>query len=168
MMKLLSLLLVSAVSAPPSDCPRFDDIQSAWIEEASLPPGLGLPAAHWKEASIKASPMLIAVRGEHFWFGVSHRSDALARRPDEPGCWVTGAAAFYILGPENDPQVDFVRVVQDGREELLGARLIELRWFSRGDGKRRRWYNAALARELGWDPSDRPLPLFTNGINSLY
>ena len=162
--------LVALLALPPaaSACPDLDQIKTSWVEEAILPEGQGLPRSHWPQAPAQSAPLLLPVQGEQHWFGLSHRSDLLARSPDEPGCFLTGSAAFYVIGPEDDPQVDFLKLVSEGRERELAPRLIELRWFDPADQKRHRWYDRALARRLGWPEKERPIPLHTSGVNSLY
>lgn len=155
-------------------CPALDTLVPEWREHAGPAPD-AIFAAHHARALGSAAPMLVGTHAGAFWIGVARRSDALARAEREPGCFVLGSAAFYAVGFEDDPQLDFVATVGRGDELGLADRLIELRWYDPAGGKRQRWFNAPLARRLGWlsdgrgteDPGARPIPL-AEALNALY
>ncbi len=164
------------VSAVPG-CPGIDDIKSEWVEHTD-PDGIPVRIKeHLNSRLVQFSPILLSIHRVPYYLGVSRRGDLLAQADLEPGCRVTGTVAYYVIGEEGNPEINFDLLMSDpGREETLAARLAELRWFDLKDGRRHRWYNLKLAASRGWlvdeygrpTPDYRPIETFTNGINELY
>lgn len=151
-------------------CPAPEQLVQPWVEHAGV-----LPAARLKEhlaASVDAAaPVLLPVEAVSWWLGGSRRGRGDGAQA--PACFALGSAAVYVIGPEWAPAYDFARAVEEGAESSLAPRLIELRWYDARDGRKHRWYNVALARELGWDSdgrgapaSARPVPL-PQAVNEL-
>lgn len=163
-----------AGTAMAAACPPVSGIAREWVEHAGERPPVNIVDSHYGFQPVIASPLLLPVHAVSYWVGVSHRASGGASPGEEPGCLVLGSAAFYDNGPEDRPRVDFVGVVKAGEERGLRERLVELRWFDPGTGKRHRWFNVKLARRLGWlsdgrgieDETHRPIPLAA-AINSL-
>ena len=138
-----------------------------WVEEAGAPPR-AVARRHIAAPGADAVPLLVPIQAASYWIGMSWRSG-------EPSCFLSGSVAYYFNGPEDEPQVDFVKAVRAGGEAGLAERLVELRWYDPADGRRHRWFNIPLAARLGLltdprgreDPSARPLPL-AQAVNSLY
>lgn len=149
-------------------CPGADSVSREWVDHAGDVPAARL-AGHLALPPAWAAPLMLPVHGVSFWVGVSLRGGG------HGDCFLDGSVAFYFNGPEDVPEVDFVQRVSRGAELELGAKMLELRWFDPSDGRKHRWFNAALARRLGWfttgdgrnDESYRPIPLPAAG-NSLY
>lgn len=155
-----------------ASCPLVERI-GGWIEEVGAPPAAVIEARPGLPLG-SAAPNLLPIQGIYYWVGLAHRSNPLPDGSDNPGCFAAGSAAFYAVGPEQDPEIDFVKSVEDN-EQALAARLVELRWFDPADGLRHRWFNVPLAKKLGWltgprgetDEGHRPIPL-PAAANSIY
>lgn len=161
---------VVALSAP---CPSVEPLSQPWIEHAGPLPDAVLDS-HLRSKNDGAGPMLLPVNTVSWWIGASRSGRGDAEGLGAPGCFVLGSAAFYANGLEDSPAVDFVKVVGSGAERSLRGSLIELRWYDAKDGRKHRWFNAALARRLGWDvdgrgaPTDTPRPIpLPDAINEL-
>lgn len=164
------------VAAVPG-CPALEEIKPEWVEHtdpAEIPVRL---KEHLASAPVQAGPVLILIHRVPYYLGVSRRGDLLAQAEQEPGCQVTGSAAWYVIGEEGNPEINFdLLLAAPGGEAGLADRLAELRWFDLKDGRRHRWYNLKLAAGRGWltdeygrpTPDYRPLELFTSGVNELY
>ncbi|MBI4345684.1 MAG: hypothetical protein HY553_02440 [Elusimicrobia bacterium] len=158
-----------------SPCPDPARVRPEWSELAEASAPATLLERHRAADAGPASPLLIETHAGGYWLGLSHRG-APGLEEQEPSCFLKGTVAYYVVGREREPEIDFVRTVREGREESLGARLVELRWFDPQTGRRRRWRNLALARSLGWlddgagrqEPGDYwPNPFFAP-VNALY
>lgn len=168
MIKLLALavLLSSAVSvraAGPCDPGR------QWVSSASPAVPSARLAGHLARPLRRATPILLTVYGTSYWVGVAYRDPSA-----EPSCHATGSVAFYYLGLENNPELDFVKTVEAGGESGLKARLLELRWYDAKDGLRHSWADAQLADRIGWFTDERgerggPWPIsYAAPLNALY
>lgn len=156
-----------------ASCPAPETLSQPWVEHAGPAPQAVLDA-HLRSALDGAFPSLLAINTVSWWIGASRRGRGGAEELVQPGCFVRGSAALYVNGPEDAPATDFVRVVSSGSETTLRAALIELRWYDERDGRKHRWFNAALAKGLGWDadgrgaPTDSPRPIpLPDAINEL-
>lgn len=113
--------------------------------------------------------MLLSVYSVLYWVGIVYRDES-----PEPACHATGSVAFYYVGLEGSPELDFVKTIQAGGEASLKARLLELRWYDAKDGLRHSWANAELADTIGWFTDERgerggPWPIsYAAPINALY
>lgn len=152
-----------ALTAPAvASCPSAEALSLPWVEHAGPVPQAVLDA-HLRAGLDGASPTLLPVNGISWWVGASRRGRGEVGA--EPGCFVRGSAALYVNGPEDAPSVDFVKTVDAGAESGLRPSLIELRWYDARDGRKHRWFDAALAARLGWAtdgrgaPSDSPRPI---------
>lgn len=159
--------------AAASPCPAEAGLSRPWVEHAGPLPRAELEA-HLRAAIDGAGTMLLPVNGESWWIGSTRHGRGAADGIGSPGCFVLGSAAFYVNGLEDAPTVDFVKVVGSGGEAGLRPVLIELRWYDARDGRKHRWFDAALARRLGWDadgrgaPTDAPRPIpLPDAINEL-
>ncbi|MBI3551720.1 MAG: hypothetical protein HY077_04320 [Elusimicrobia bacterium] len=123
-------------------CPDTGRLTSGWIEERGMRPQ-GLWERHLSRAAGPAAPLLVDTPAGSFWLGLSYRGGG-------ESCFLDGSVAYYVVGREEDPELNFVRSVAAGDEPSLSARLVELRWYDPTDGRRHRWLNAALAEKLGW------------------
>lgn len=147
----------------------------AWVDERGRRPPAEVVERHFSGSVAAAAPVLVSVRTVYHWLGLSFRSAALARHPDEPNCQLWGTAAYYYVGLENAPQARFQEMVGAGAEEKMLPRLLDLRWYDPRDGKRHRWINLELAQRLGWlggedpavEPGGWPLP-YSDSVNTLY
>lgn len=166
-------LLAHSVQPNPAACPAEESLSRPWIEHAGPLPRAEFER-HLRSMIDGAGIMLLPVNTASWWIGSTRHgrgdSDAIA----SPGCFVLGSAAFYANGPEDSPAVDFVKVVGSGGEADLRPALIELRWYDPRDGRKHRWFDAALARRLGWDLDGRGAPAgdlrtipLPNAINEL-
>lgn len=158
---------------PGRACPAPESLSRPWVEHSGPLPEAAL-AAHLRAEPDGAAPALLPVNAVSWWVGASRRGRGDAEAIASPGCFVHGSAALYVNGPEDAPAVDFVSVVGSGGEASLRERLIELRWFDHGDGRKHRWYNVPLSRSLGWStdgrgaPTDTPRPIpLPDAVNEL-
>lgn len=143
---------------------------AGWVEHAGPFPRAALDE-HLRGEPDGAAPLLLPVNAVSWWLGASRRGRGACAEDD---CFVRGSAALYVVGPEDAPALDFVKTVETDGEEILGARLIELRWFDEKTGRKHRWFNEAMAKQLGWTtdgrgaPADaaRPIPL-PDAVNEL-
>lgn len=154
-------------------CPSSENLSRPWIEHSGPVPQ-SILATHLRGELDGSSPGLLTVNGESWWIGASRRGRGKPEELDLPECFACGSAAVYVNGPENDPSVDFGKVVGSGSEATLRDALIELRWFDERDGRKHRWFDTAHARRLGWDrdgrgtPTDAPRPIpLPDSINEL-
>lgn len=169
-----------AFAAPGSavpGCPAVDEIKPEWIEHtdpADIPARI---KEHLGSSFIHADPISVMIHSIPYYFGVVRRSDFIAQADLETGCWVTGTAAYYVIGEEGNPEINFNLIMSEpGQEKTLANRLSELRWFDLKDGHRHRWFNLKLAARSGWlvdeygrpTPDYRPIETFTSAINDLY
>lgn len=152
-------------SPEQASCPAVDGLSRPWVEHDGPVPQAVLDA-HLRAALDGAAPALLPVNGVSWWIGASRRG-----RGD---CFVSGTAALYANGQEDAPSVDFVKVVGAGDETSLRGSLVELRWYDAKDGRKHRWFDAALAERLGWSvdgrgaPTDAPRPIpLPDAINEL-
>lgn len=113
--------------------------------------------------------MLLSVYSVLYWVGIVYRDESA-----EPACHATGSVAFYYVGLEGNPELDFVKTIEAGGEASLKARLLELRWYDAKDGLRHSWANAELADTIGWFTDERgerggpwPIP-YAAPVNALY
>lgn len=169
--------VAAAPAAAVPGCPGIDDIKAEWVEHTD-PAGIPvLLKEHLRSTLVRSSPILLLIHRVPYYLGVSRRGDLLAQADLEPGCQVTGTVAYYVIGEEGNPEINFDLLMSDpGLEGTLGGRLAEFRWFDLKDGRRHRWYNLKLAASRGWladefgrpTPDYRPIETFTNGINELY
>lgn len=158
-------------------CPSIAGIKPDWVEHtdpADIPARL---KQHLASPLVQSGPVLLPIHRVPYYLGVSRRGGLLAQTDVEPGCQVTGTAAYYVIGEEGAPEIDFDRLIAAlGGEKALTARLAELRWFNLEDGRRHRWYNLELAARRGWlvdefgrpTPDYRPIETYTNAVNELY
>lgn len=116
-----------------------------WVGSSALTVPPARLAAHLARPARRALPMMLTVHSVAYWVGVVYRDES-----PEPACRATGSVAFYYVGPEDRPELDFVKTVEAGGEAALKARLLELRWYDANDGLRHSWADAALADKLGW------------------
>ncbi len=178
---MFSLILAATLMTRPAEavftmqgCPATDRMSRGWVEHIGPPPAEILSARPSLPLAASA-PMLLPIQGPYYWVGISHRTDKLAGPAPDPGCFVTGSAAIYFVGPEGEPQIDFMKAVRENEGNLF-PRLVEVRWFDSKDGLRHRWFNAPLARRLGWltgpggenRENDRPIPVPHEVVNTLY
>lgn len=166
-----------AVGPVVPGCPGIDDIKAEWVEHTDP---VDIPARlrdHLDSALVQSGPVLLSIHRVPYYLGVARRGDLLAQADLEPGCQVTGTVAYYVIGEEGAPEINFDLIMADpAGEKALGGRLSELRWFDLKDGRRHRWYNLELAASRGWlvdeygnpTPDYRPIETFTNSINDLY
>lgn len=158
-------------------CPAIDDIKPGWVEHTGP---AGIPARlkeHLASPPVRSGPILLPIHRVPFYLGVSRRGALLAQADAEPGCLVTGTVAYYVIGEEGAPEINFdLLMAAPGGENALTARLAELRWFDLEDGRRHRWYNLELAAGRGWlvdefgrpTPDYRPIETYTSAVNELY
>ncbi|MBI5881807.1 MAG: hypothetical protein HZB91_01685 [Elusimicrobia bacterium] len=173
---LLSLPALAAGGSQVPGCPAVAEIKPEWVEHTDPAAMAGRWEAHLRSAQAKAGPILVPVHRVQNFFGVSRRGDLLGQGGREPGCFVTGTVAYYVMGEEGNPEIDFGTIAAQGREGSLLSRLIELRWFDPADGRRHRWYNMGLARQRGFlvdelgrpTPEYRPIETYTSSPNELY
>jgi len=152
-----------AVPTALISCPDPARIDPSWSEHVGRPPQ-DILASHLKAPLERAVPMLVSAHLESFWIGASRRRSIVE---EGAGCSLQGTVAFYVVGREDKPEVDFVSVIGSGMEGTLRPKLVELRWFDPAEGKRQRWFDEELAKKLGWDrdgrgtpmPDTRPIPL---------
>lgn len=169
-----------AFAAPGSavpGCPAVDEIKPEWIEHtdpADIPARI---KEHLNSSFIHANPLSVMIHSVPYYFGMVRRSDFIAQADLEPGCWVTGTAAYYVIGEEGAPEINFNLIMsKPDQEKILTNRLSELRWFDLEDGHRHRWFNLKLAANRGWlvdeygnpTPNYRPIKTFTSAVNELY
>lgn len=168
MIKLLSLALV-LTSAVPCRAAVSCTPDAQWVSSSSLAVPQARLAEHLARPVQRVSPTLLTVHSILYWVGVVYR-DASA----EPACHATGSVAFYYVGLENEPELDFVKTIEAGGEASLKARLLELRWYDEKDGLRHTWADGELADKLGWFTDERgerggPWPIsYAAPINGLY
>ena len=155
-------------------CPPLGALDGSWTEEAPQPFPAQVMNVHLSQPRAYAAPMLVAAPFENFWVGVVHRSNRIEEMKKDPGCMVVGSVAYYVIGQEGNPEIDFMGVLEGGSEGSLNQRLIEVRWFDVRTLRRHRWYNERLANTLGWTSQGNgetiegsPLPL-GQAPNSLY
>jgi hypothetical protein len=168
MIKLLAAALVLSVCLP---CRAAESCSPGWqwVSSASLSVPPARLAEHLGRPLRRAAPMLLTAHSINYWIGTVYR-DASA----EPACHATGSVAFYYVGLENEPELDFVKTVEAGGEAALKARLLELRWYDAADGLRHSWTGFDLADSIGWFTDERgerggPWPISYNvPINALY
>lgn len=139
-------------------CPAPEGLSRPWVEQEGALPAAVL-ARHQAAPLDAAAPALLPVGAVSWWMGASRRGRG---EPEEPGCFTLGSAAVYVYGREDAPELDFVKAVTEGGEAALAPRLIELRWYDEASGRKQRWYNAALARSLGWTTDGRGAPAETS------
>jgi len=157
------------------DCPALGSYEKEWGEYEGRFPPQDVVARHLALPVSQVVPMNISAQMEHFWVGLSYRSRMNGRAQMDPGCFLTGSAAYYIVGSESNPEYDFVGTISGGGENTLGERLVEMRWFDARLNKRVRWINRKLADSLGWYTDGRgerhegdqpiPLPQDTNALH---
>ncbi len=134
-----------------------------------------VPEGHLSRPVGQVTPMLVTAHLHSSWIGMVWRSNQAIDAKNDPNCFLTGSAAYYYMGPEEDPQIDIMKTVAQGEERLIGTRLIEYRWVDAKEGRRNRWFNKALAEKIGWFvdgrgtpmPETRPIALPQAG-NTLY
>jgi S1-C subfamily serine protease len=144
-------------------CPPAESLSRPWEERSGPRPDAELKR-HLAAGLDAAVAALVPVSGVSWWVGASRRGRGA--EPPDPSCFGAGSAAFYVLGPEDAPALDFAGAVRGGAEPRLTGRLVELRWFDAAAGRKVRWFDEALARRLGWlsdgrgaSAAARPLPL---------
>ena len=155
-----------AQAVNPASCPAIDSLSQPWVEHAGAAPR-ALIDAHLRAALDGAYPGLLPVNTVSWWVGASRRGRGEADSAPSPGCLVRGSVALYVLGHEQAPEVDFVKIVNSGAETSLGSSLIEFRWYDEKDGRKHRWFNTALAAKLGWNTDGRSTPSDTHRPISL-
>lgn len=156
-----------AAAGAAVDCPDLGRVDRTWVEHSAGPAPKDVLAAHLATPLMRASPMLLPVQQVHYWLGISVRNPYGKGPVPDLSCFLLGSAAYYYNGVEGVPELDMVRELSEGREPQLVKRLIELRWFDAKENRKHRWFNVALARQLGWftyddgtvDESLRPIPL---------
>lgn len=168
MIKLLAAALLLAVAVPSrsaGSCPP--DAQWVFSASTAVPPAR--LAGHLARPARRVAPALLTVYSVSYWVGIVYRDPSA-----EPACHATGSVAFYYLGLEDRPELDFVRTLEAGGEASLKARLLELRWYDENDGLRHSWANGELADRLGWLTDERgerggPWPIsYAAPLNALY
>lgn len=144
-------------------CPPAESLSRPWEERSGPRPDAAL-GRHLAAGLDAAVPALVPVSGVSWWVGASRRGRG--GEPADPSCFAAGSAAFYALGPEDAPALDFAAAVRSGGELRLLPRLVELRWYDASSGRKVRWFDEDLARRLGWlvdgrgaPAPARPLPL---------
>lgn len=154
------------LSGAKKSCPADSGEARPWVVHGGVPPA-HIASAHAGGALDGATTALQPINTVSWWLGFSRRGSG--------GCFLDGTVAVYVIGQEREPQVDFVDVVSKGSETALAARLIELRWYDEKDGRRHRWFNWALAGQLGWTSDGRGAPAEPSaqiplppGVNELY
>lgn len=149
MIKLLAVAVLLASAAP---CRAAESCapDPQWLSSSALTVPAHRLAAHLARPPRRALPMMLTVYSVSSWVGVVYRDDFA-----EPACHATGSVAFYYVGPEDRPELDFVKTVEAGGEARLKARLLELRWYDAKDGLRHSWANEKLADKLGWFTDQR-------------
>lgn len=166
MIKLLALALLLSASARAAE-PCNPGWQ--WVSSASPSVPAARLAGHLNRPLRRATPMLLMVHSVGYWVGVVYRDPSA-----EPSCHATGSVAFYYLGLEDKPELDFVKTVEAGGEAALKARLLELRWYDAKDGLRHSWADGELADRIGWFTDERgerggPWPIsYAAALNALY
>ena len=158
-------------------CPGIDDIKAGWVEHTDPAEIPVYVKDRLNSAVVQSGPLLLSIHRVPYYVGVVCRGDLIAQADLELGCRVTGTAAYYVIGEEGAPEVDFDLIMANSdQEKILAGRLAELRWFDLNDGQRHRWYNLNLAASLGWladeygrpTPDYRPTGTFTGAANELY
>lgn len=140
-----------------------------WVGAASSVVPASRLAEHLARPVRRAAPSMLTVYSVASWIGVVYRDDSA-----EPACHATGSVAFYYVGPEDEPEIDFVKIIESGREAVLKPRLLELRWYDAQDGLRHAWTDGELADKLGWFTDERgerggPWPIsYAVPVNALY
>ena len=147
-----------AAAALALSCPTSEMLSKPWIEHAGPVPRAALEA-HLRAPIDGAQASLLPVNAESWWIGAARHGRGNAE--GAPGCMVRGSAAVYVNGREDSPAVDFIEVVGAGAEAGLRSSLVELRWYDEKDGRKHRWFDAALAKRLGWDRDGRGAPTAT-------
>lgn len=164
-----ALIAVLVFAAAPCRAAQSCSPDPQWVSSsASTVPPARL-AAHLARPARRVLPMLLPVYSVSYWVGVVYRDEAA-----EPACHATGSVAFYYLGLEDNPELDFVKTVENGGEAALKARLLEVRWYDPKDGLRHSWADALLADKIGWFTDQRgerggpwPIP-YEVPVNALY
>lgn len=166
MIKLLAALLLLS---SPCRAALFCSPNPQWADAVAETVPAHRLAAHLARPARSASPMLLPVHSVSYWVGIIYRDESA-----EPACHATGSVAFYYVGLEDEPEIDFVKTVEAGGEAGLKARLLELRWYDPLDGLRHSWANGALADKIGWFTDGRgerggPWPISgPAAVNELY
>lgn len=163
---LAAALLLSAV---PCRAAQSCSPDTQWVSSAASTVPPARLAAHLARSARRVLPMLLPVYSVSYWVGVVYRDESA-----DPACHATGSVAFYYVGLENNPELDFVKTVEGGGEAGLKARLLEVRWYDPKDGLRHSWANDALADKIGWFTDQRgerggpwPIP-YSSTPNELY
>lgn len=168
MIKLLVLAFV-LLSAVPGRAAVSCTPDPRWVSSSSLPVPEVRLAEHLARPLRRATPSMLTVYSVTSWIGIVYRDAS-----SEPACHATGSVAFYYVGPEVMPELDFVRTIEAGREASLKSRLLDLRWYDAKDGLRHAWAGFELADRLGWFTDERgerggPWPIsFAAPVNALY
>lgn len=157
-----------AAGGAAADCPDLDRVDRTWVEHSGKPVPVELLGTHLATPLMSAAPLLLPVNETYYWLGISVRNPYATTKVPNLSCYLLGSVAYYYNGVEQDPELDIVREINEGREpQLLVNRLIEFRWFDPKENKKHRWFNVALARRLDWltsgdgtmDENLRPIPL---------
>ncbi len=162
------------VHPPKGQCPSDDALveKMEWVEHTGVTPPQRVLTTHFDHVYAGGSGIMMQPRSmpqSWLWLG-GHTNQGWKFRNSgriEAGCFVIGTIAYYA--DAWPPSVDFLirgETMEKTWHEDGSIKLLELRWYEPGDGRRHRWYNTRLARELGW-PSRSPVPL-PMVINSLY
>lgn len=168
MIKLISALLLLSVSLP-SRAAESCSPDAQWVASSSLAVPPARLAEHLARPLRRAAPSMLTVYSITYWIGAVYRDDSA-----EPACHATGSVAFYYVGLENEPELDFVKTIEAGGEASLKARLLDLRWYDAKDGLRHTWTGFDLADSLGWFTDERgerggPWPIsYAAPVNGLY
>ncbi|TBR16773.1 hypothetical protein EPO15_18515 [bacterium] len=108
---------------------------------------------HLAAAPTQAAPLFVELAGVGHWVGVSWRGGSEAD-------FGAASVAFYYNGTEDEPAVDFVKEVAEGREGALSGRLLELRRRD-ASGRLVRQVDFARLKKLGFteEEAGKLLPL---------
>ena len=168
MIKLLALALVLS-SAVPCRAAVSCTPDAQWVSSSSLAVPEARLAEHLARTVRRATPSMLTVYSVTSWIGIVYRDAS-----SEPACHATGSVAFYYVGPEDKPELDFVKTIEAGNEASLKNRLLDLRWYDEKDGLRHSWTDFDLADRLGWWTDERgerggPWPIsYAAPVNALY